>query len=216
VDGVVAPNTGLIIKKRDGRWVDEADTDWSSEVKFDLPDYDVFEIDASAELPSLRRQVSGVGTSLFNMSLNPVRPELYVSNTEALNHVRFEGPGHSATTVRGHIVETRIGVLTNTEVRNVRMNDHVNFDREEGAPVPASEAAKSLSQITAIVVSNDGNTLYAAVFGSNKLAFLNTDTLTQAAYAADAGDHLSLPGSGPSEWPGPVTRWLSHRDLHTL
>ena len=197
VDGVVAPNTGLIIKKCDGRWVDEADTDWSSEVKFDLPDYDVFEIDASAELPSLRRQVSGVGTSLFNMALNPVRPELYVSNTEALNHVRFEGPGHSATTVRGHIVETRIGVLTNTEVRNVRMNDHVNFDREEGAPVPASEAAKSLSQITVIVASNDGNTLYAAVFGSNKLAFLNIDTLTQAAYTADAGDHLSLPVGWP-------------------
>ncbi len=198
VEGVVAPNTGLIVKKRDGKWVDEANTDWSSEVHFDLPDYDVFEIDAIADVPTLLRQVSGVGTSLFNMAINPVRPELYVSNTEALNHVRFEGPGHDATTVRGHIVETRIGVLTNSDVRNVRMNDHVNFDREEGESVPVSESGKSLSQITAIAVSNDGNTLYAAAFGSNKLAFLDTDSLTQATYTADADDHLILPGGGPS------------------
>ena len=198
VDGVLAPNTGLIVKKRDGLWVDEANTDWSSEVKFDLPDYDVFEIAATADVPVLTRQVSGVGTSLFNMALNPVRPELYVSNTEALNHVRFEGPGHDASTVRGHIVETRISVLTNTDVSNVRMNDHVNFDREEGESVPQSESGKSLSQITAIAVSNDGNTLYAAAFGSGKLAFLDIDELSQSEYTADSSQHLVLPGGGPS------------------
>ncbi len=189
VDGVVAPNTGLIVSKQNGIWVDEAGTDWSSAVKFDLPDYDVFEIDAMAEVPALTRQVSGVGTSLFNMAVNPVRPELYISNTEALNHVRFEGPGNDASTVRGHIAETRIGVLTNTNVRNVRMNDHVDFSRQEGADVPHSEASKSLSQITAIAVSNDGNTLYAAAFGSNKLAFISTDKLTQTDYVADASEH---------------------------
>ena len=198
IEGITAPNTGLIVKKRNGLWVDEASTDWSDEVKFDLPDYDVFEINAAAELPALSRQVSSVGTSLFNMAINPVRAELYISNTEALNHVRFEGPGHGASTVRGHIVETRIGVLTEGGLQNVRMNDHVDFDREEGESVPAGESGKSLSQITAIAVSKDGNTLYAAAFGSNKLAFLDTDTLTQAAYRADAGKQLKLPGGGPS------------------
>ncbi len=198
VEGVLAPNTGLIVKKRDGLWVDEANTDWSSDVYFDLPDYDVFEIDAGAEIPTLLRQVSGVGTSLFNMAVNPVRSELYVSNTEALNHVRFEGPGHDATTVRGNIVQTRIGVLSNDGVRNVRMNDHINFDREEGETVPVSEFSKSLSQITALAVSNDGNTLYAAAFGSNKLAFFSTDKLSQASYTADASNYLTLPGGGPS------------------
>jgi YVTN family beta-propeller protein len=198
VEGVDAPNTGLIVKNTNGLWVDEANTDWSSAVKFDLPDYDVFEIDAAADVPAMTRRVSGVGTSLFNMAINPVRAELYVSNTEALNHVRFEGPGHDASSVRGHIVETRISVLTNTDVSVVRMNGHVNFDREEGESVPTSESEKSLSQITGIAVSIDGNTLYAAAFGSNKLAFLDTGTLTPADYTADAGDHLILPGGGPS------------------
>ncbi|MFT5710032.1 MAG: DNA-binding beta-propeller fold protein YncE [Halioglobus sp.] len=198
VDGVAAPNTGLIVKKENGLWVDEAGTDWSSAVQFDLPDYDVFEIDAMAAVPALTRQVSGVGTSLFNMAVNPVRPELYVSNTQALNHVRFEGPGHDASSVRGHIAETRIGVLTNTSVRNVRMNDHVDFSRQEGEDVPSNETARSLSQVTAIAVSNDGRTLYAAAFGSNKLAFIPTDTLTQAGYTADASEHLVIPGGGPS------------------
>ena len=198
VDGLVAPNTGLIVKKENGLWVDEAGTDWSSAVKFDLPDYDVFEIDALAEVPALIRQVSGVGTSLFNMAINPVRSELYVSNTQALNHVRFEGPGHGASTVRGHIAETRIGVLTSTSVRNIRMNDHVDFSRQEGEDAPSSEAEKSLSQITAIAVSSDGTTLYAAAFGSNKLAFIPTDTLSQAGYTADVSAHLEIPGGGPS------------------
>ncbi|MBT4520270.1 MAG: hypothetical protein HOC23_09710, partial [Halieaceae bacterium] len=198
VEGIEAPDTGLIVKKREGLWIDEAQSDWSAEVKFDLPDYDVFEIDAVAEVPVVLTRVSGVGTSLFNMAMNPVRPELYVSNTEARNHVRFEGPGNNATTVRGHIVETRISVVSGADVRSVRMNDHVDFSRGEGESAPGSEAQKSLSQITSIAVSNDGNTLYAAAFGSNKLAFLDIDTLTQAAYTADKDDHLILPGGGPS------------------
>ena len=37
---------------------------------------------------------TGVGTILFNMVVNPVNGKVYVTNTEARNDVRFEGPGH--------------------------------------------------------------------------------------------------------------------------
>ena len=45
--------------------------------------------------PAPRRQLAlpGVGTVLFNMVVNPVSGKVYVTNTEARNEVRFEGPG---------------------------------------------------------------------------------------------------------------------------
>lgn len=198
-DGILAPATGLIVRQTGGRWLDEDGVDWSSEVMFNLPDYDVFEIDATQEVPELRRQISGVGTGLFNMAVNPSRAELYVSNLESRNEVRFEGPGLNASTVRGHIADTRVSVVTNSGVvRQVDMNRHVDFSRPEGAAVPESESQRSLSQITALALSPDGNTLYAAAFGSNKIAFLDTANLTQERFTADVANFLSLPGGGPS------------------
>lgn len=209
-DGIQAPSTGLIVRETDGRWLDEEGSDWSAQVNFKLPDYDVFEIDASAPMPALRRQVSGVGTGLFNMVVNAARGELYVSNLESRNEVRFEGPGLSASTVRGHIADTRISVVRNSGVSHVDVNRHVDFSRPEGAEVPAAEAQKSLSQITAMALSGDGNTLYAAAFGSNKIAFIDTASLSQAAFRPDAADHLLLPGGGPSGLAlSPDGRWLA-------
>ena len=197
-DGILAPSTGLIVKQAGNRWLDEDGVDWSAQVNFNLPDYDVFEIDAGTAIPEVRRRLSGVGTGLFNMVVNASRDELYVSNLESRNEVRFEGPGLGATTVRGHIADTRISVLKSDGVRHVDVNPHVDFSRPEGAQAPASEAEKSLSQITALAVSADGNTLYAAAFGSNKLAFIDTAELNAADFTPDAADHLALPGGGPS------------------
>ncbi len=210
IDNILAPTTGLIVKETSGRWLDEAGTDWSARVNFNLPDYDVFEIDATTELPELRRQVSGVGTGLFDLVVNADRGELYVSNLESHNEVRFEGPGLSASTVRGHIADTRISVVSNSGVSHVDVNEHVDFSRPEGASVPAAEAQKSLSQITALALSADGNTLFAAAFGSNKIAFIDTAELNQAAFTPDVADHLLLPGGGPSGLAlSPDGRWLA-------
>ena len=60
-------------------------------MRFNLPDRDVFAIDASTLTSTA--SFTGVGTTIFNMVTNPVSGALYVSNTEARNEVRFEGPG---------------------------------------------------------------------------------------------------------------------------
>ena len=65
-----------------------------------------------------RRPSRSVGTTLFNMAVNPVSGALYVSNTEARNEVRFEGPGiFGGSTVQGHLAESRITVLDGGERR---------------------------------------------------------------------------------------------------
>jgi DNA-binding beta-propeller fold protein YncE len=91
-DGVIAPDTSLIVRYDGSAWRDETGADWSVQVRFNLPDYDVFSISASAAMPVVTGQTSGVGTTLFNLAVNPVSGRVYVSNTNAINHVRFEGP----------------------------------------------------------------------------------------------------------------------------
>ena len=96
LDGVPAPEVGVIVKfnNTNSRWEDDGGRDWTSVVRFDLPDRDVFAIDAAAPVPVETSNVQHVGTILFDMIANPVSGKLYVTNTEARNEVRFEGPGH--------------------------------------------------------------------------------------------------------------------------
>jgi hypothetical protein len=202
VEGERQPATGLIVKfsKTDSTWRDDAGTDWTASVKFDLPDFDVFEIDANAAPPVLVNTISGVGTTLFNMVVNPVNGNLYISNTDARNVVRFEGPGEQpgATSVRGHIAENRITVFNGTNVLPRHLNTHVDFTIHEGDSLVAGEKEKSLAQPQDMVISSDGITMYMAAFGSNKIARFTTTDLDNNTFVPDAADHLTLPVGGPA------------------
>ena len=80
-------------------------------MRFDLPDEDVFAIDADTLAQTA--VFTHVGTTLFNMAVNPSTGALYVSNTDSRNEVRFEGPGvFGGSTVQGHLAESRITVIT--------------------------------------------------------------------------------------------------------
>lgn len=199
-DGVQAPATGLIVRFDGAAWRDEARNDWSSRIKFSMPDEDVFAIDAGAATPAVTARHSGVGTTLFNMAVNPADGRLFVSNTEAFNEVRFEGSGaRGNTSVRGRIAESRITVITpsNGNVSPVHLNRHVNFALPQGASLPAAEKARSLSSPTALVFSPNGETLYTAAFGSAKVAALPAAAIVSGTYSADASRYIDVP-PGPS------------------
>src|SRR5262249_14924864 len=95
--------------------------EWNDEVALSLPDNDVFTIDLNQDPPALvaNGDFKHVGTTLFNMAVHPKSGKVFVSNTDARNLVRFEGPGDGTphaerfanTTVRGHLAESRITVL---------------------------------------------------------------------------------------------------------
>ena len=198
-DHVVAPATGLIVKFDGKDWLDASGFLWSSKVKLSLPDYDVFEIDASTAIPTLGRQVSGVGTTLFNMAVHPNTGKVYVSNTDAINHIRFEGPGVGSSTVRGRVAESRISVVDVKAgtVDPVHLNPHINFNAAQGQATAAAEKAKSLSQPMAMVFSASGDTLFTALYGSGKVAALSASTLSKAAFVPNAADHIPVP-AGPA------------------
>src|SRR6185369_7937369 len=129
-----------------GHWTDELGRNWDNGVRFNLPDEDVFAIDATGtpvptQLTGLDAYFSGVGTILFNMIVNPATGKLYVSNTEARNEVRFEGPGIFAagfggSTVRGHLHEAQITVIdvANRTVDPRHLNKHITDYSVQPAP----------------------------------------------------------------------------------
>jgi hypothetical protein len=74
--GDPAPETGLVVGFNGAHWVDGTGTIWDGQVKFSLPDKDVFVLDAMATPPVETASFSGVGTTLFNMVVNPQRRRL--------------------------------------------------------------------------------------------------------------------------------------------
>ena len=194
--GDPAPETGLVVGFDGAHWVDGTGTIWDDKVKFSLPDKDVFVLDANATPPVETAAFSGVGTTLFNMVVNPVSGEVYVSNTDSLNRVRFAGAGvHGGSTMRGHVAESRITILGAGGVRPRHLNKHVNY---AVTPGPSSEAAKSLAIPLEMAVTSDGATLYVAAFGSSKVGVFATSALANDTFVPDAANQIAVTGGGPT------------------
>jgi sugar lactone lactonase YvrE len=192
------PATGLIVKQNGASWLDAVGRDWSADVRFNLPDKDVFVIDANANPPVSTNSFSGVGTVLFNMAINPVSGALYVSNTEARNDVRFEGsrpPSSTDTTVQGRLHEARISIISGSSVTPRHLNKHIDYSIR---PAPAGVKEKSLAQPMGMAVTADGSTLYLAAMGSNKIGIFNTAQLETNAFVPDSANHIVVPGGGPT------------------
>jgi YVTN family beta-propeller protein len=201
--GVKRPEVGLIVKynQSNSRWEDTLGRNWSPVVRFNLPDQDVFAIDASADPPVQLAGPAGayasVGTVLFNLAVNPANPSrVYVTNTEAINEVRFEGPGaFGGSTVRGHLHEARITVLDGSSVLPRHLNKHLDYNT---VPSPPGDLAKSLSTPVGMAVSSDGATLYVAAFGSAAIGVFDTAQLEADTFTPSAASHIALSAGGPS------------------
>ncbi|MFT4571242.1 MAG: cysteine-rich repeat protein [Candidatus Binatia bacterium] len=201
-NGDAAPEVGLIVRFDGTNWIDELARSWDSVVRFSLPDFDVFAIDATADPPipvaGPSGTIPGVGTILFNMVVNPVSGKVYVSNLESRNEVRFEGPGDFAsTTVRGHIAESRITVIDGLTVAPRHLNKHIDYNTCCAA-IPNTENADSLAFPLEMVVSADGATLYVAGFGSSEVGVYSTAALENDSFTPSAANQIAVSGGGPT------------------
>ena len=193
-DGVAQPDTGIIVRFNGLNWVDELGQTWNQSVPFQLPDYDLFEIDAVAL--TTQTTYSGVGTTLFNIAVNPLDDTLYVSNLEARNHIRFAGLATRAnTTLRGHVVDQRVTVIRGGVVQPRVLNKHIDFSLVNGSQL---DRDLSLSTPLGMDVSADGEVLAVTAFGSSKLALYSTAELHDDTFANSALNQVELSGGGPS------------------
>lgn len=208
VAGEYAPETSLIVQfdTASGEWRDGQGRNWSNGIRFFLPDHDVFAIDAETLEP--QDDYEHVGTILFNMAVNPVSGLLYVSNTEARNLTRFEGPGRfGGSTVQGNLHQTRISIIHPAQgtVRPRHLNRHIDYAVR---PAPAGTKQHSLATPLDMVVSPDGQRLYLAAFGSSKIGVFDTADLEDDALWDGAGQefdptvesaaYIPVSGGGPS------------------
>ncbi|NNF16466.1 MAG: hypothetical protein HKN70_06940 [Gammaproteobacteria bacterium] len=198
VHGDPAPETGLIVKYDDtsGEWRDQEDRNWSNGIRFTLPDYDVFEIDANTLNQTASH--SGIGTTIFNMLTDPGTGNVYITNTEAINEVRFEGPGvFGGSTVQGNLAQSRITALTSTGKIVRHLNGHIDY---AVTPAPAGTSDHSLATPLGMALSLDGQTLYVAAFGSARIGVLATDAILNDTLdpATDSAGYFDVPGGGPT------------------
>jgi DNA-binding beta-propeller fold protein YncE/mono/diheme cytochrome c family protein len=159
------PPVGLIVgwDPAASRWKDEAGQDWTHCLPFRLPDRDLFVIDATTLAAGA---VANLGTSLFEVSVNPANGKVYVPNTEARNLVRFEHP----LGVRGHMVDNRLSIVdpvAGYRVKVVDLNTHI--DRGSDPRTNILEREASISQPGMMVWNSAGTTAYLTAIGSRKL-----------------------------------------------
>ncbi len=209
--GDPAPEVGIIVKYDGSAWRDVLGRDWSGAVPFDLPDHDVFSINANTLAPGSIGQFDHVGTILFNMAVNPVNGKIYVTNTELPNHVNFEGPGvHGGSTVQGHLSESRITVIdpAGPSVSPKHLNKHIDYGQlhtDAGANHAAIEAQKAHTLATPLqpVVSSDGSKMYVVAFGSGRIGVFDTADIEDPSFdtnfdpTVESASYIST-GGGPS------------------
>ncbi len=196
--GVTAPETGLIVQydNASGEWRDELGRNWSNGIRFNLPDHDVFAINATTL--NQTDDYEHVGTILFNMVTNPVSGKVYVTNTDAQNLTRFEGPGGGGSTVQGNLAQSRITVITPGSglVEPRHLNKHINYGV---TPAPAGTENHSLATPLEMAINSAGTTLYVAAFGSSKVGVFDTATLENDTFdpTVQSASYVDITGGGP-------------------
>jgi YVTN family beta-propeller protein len=153
-----APRVSLIVQADDPAWA-------PGTIQYTMPDNDVAEIDTATGTVS--RYFSGVGTVNLGVAVHPVSGDLYVTNTDARNLVRFE------PALRGRIVDNRVTRISSLSGASAAMDLNAGLDY---AVLPNEEAKVSaLAQPTAIVSDTLGGGFYVAAFGSDRVARVADD-----------------------------------------
>jgi DNA-binding beta-propeller fold protein YncE len=201
-EGKQAPHVALIVQfnRATGHWEDELHRAWDHAIRFRLPDTDVFAVDADRLTQTAA--FAHVGTTLFNMVTNPATGELYVSNTDAHNEVRFEGPGQfGGHTVQGHLAETHVTIISGANVTPIHLNKHIDYTKLAGQPgFDPTTRDHSLAIPLDMAVTRDGGTLFVAAFGSSKIGVFDTAQLRSNSFDPRqiSANYIAVSGGGPS------------------
>ena len=163
---VPAFNTALPAPPQVALIVSATDPNWSSDIKYKMPDNGVVAIGASSD-PSIAGYYSGVGTVNLGLAVNPVTGDLYVANTAALNLTAFQ-PNLDGHWVNNQI--TRIQIASGT-VTPFNLNPNIDYAT---LPNPAA-LSTALAQPAGVVFDPSGNFMYVASFGTDRVAQVDTN-----------------------------------------
>ncbi len=190
------PPVALIVSwdEANTRWADEAGSDWSPCLPYRLPDHDLFSINATTLVVT---EVDHLGTALFDVSIQPGTGRIYVPNTDARNHVRFEHP----LGVQGHVVDNQLSIVdpgAGNSVTRLDLNTHIN--RASDPATNLAERMASVSQPGMMVWNSTGSTGYLTAIGSRKVFRVSGACLTGSCIfgASRAAPDVVETGEGPT------------------
>ncbi len=187
-DGLIGPETGLIVRHDGTGWRDPRGDDWSEALGGPPDDHDVFVLDVSGPEVLEVDRISGVGTILFSMAVDDVG-DLWVANTDGNNHVRFEGdPAPGRSSVRGHIHPSRLTHVSQGMVSVIDLNPHLDL------ALSTEVAPQSLAQPVSLAL-HDGRA-WVAGYGTGALLSEDLDTLRSGSVSG-ASDRLVQTAFGP-------------------
>ena len=138
-------------------------------IDYTVLDHDVAEIDP--DTLTVRRYLSGAGTSILDLAVDPASGDLWVANTEAQNLIRFE------PNLRGRFALNRASVYRNLDETPAPtpethdLNPGVNYDL---LPNPAT-AGNALAQPMFLAFETDGSGFWTAAFASDRVAKVSTN-----------------------------------------
>jgi YVTN family beta-propeller protein len=163
-----APEVGLIVKWNGSRWTDESgNAKWDQILPYTLADADLVIIDARSQTSQIVNTVSGIGTHVGNVALDPAANRLYVANMESHNEIRFEPK------LRGTFQNNRVSIIGLEEggprINATDLNPHIDRDATAGSD---KERSDSLALPSDIARATDG-TLFVAAMGSAKVGVLD-------------------------------------------
>jgi YVTN family beta-propeller protein len=163
---VPAFNTVLPAPPKVALIVAATDPNWTSYVKFKMPDNDVVAIKTGAT-PSIAGYYSGVGTVNLGLAVNPVTGDLFVANTDALNLTAFQ------PNLDGHWVNNRITQIqvATGKITPFDLNPNINYSI---LPNPAA-LSTALAQPAGVVFDPGGSFMYVASFGTDRVARVDTN-----------------------------------------
>ena len=154
-----APQQGLIIRADDPQW--------SNQSPHSLADHDVVEIDVASM--TVTRYFDEVGTTNTAIAVHPSTGELWVTNIDARNLVRFE------PALRGHAIDSRVTRITTgaaPTVTHFDLNPGVNYNL---LPNP-SALSTALAEPFGIAVDTSTDRIYVAAHGTDRIGVLDAVT----------------------------------------
>ncbi|MCA8950056.1 MAG: beta-propeller fold lactonase family protein [Planctomycetes bacterium] len=151
-----APSQSIIVRA--------TDPTWAFAIPYTLPDHDVAEIDAATL--GVTRYFDAVGTTNTGIAVDPATGDLWVTNTDARNLVRFE------PSLRGHAIDSRVTRITTgaaPSVVPIDLNPGINY-----AQLPNPQALQTaLAEPFGIAIDAAAGRIYVAAQGTDRVGVLD-------------------------------------------
>ena len=169
------PRGGLIVRKQDGRWMDDNKGDWTEYISgtnsfltgrvpgWDVADHDIAIITATN---GAVRYVRGLMNICFDLSVNPASGKIAMIGTDAINEVRFE-PVLKSIFVRSKLAMVDPG---GSDAVVTDLNPHLDYTQQS---LLIAERKQSVGDPRTIAWNSRGTRAYVAGLGSNNILMLD-------------------------------------------